>query len=95
MAILRFLKNENFAKIYWSCNFEGFFSQMPLRSHECFFYILMLHQEYCWISEKNSCDYNGNAAVSPQKCQKIKIWSTLRSCGVAMTSFQGLKLFVF
>ena len=44
MAILRFLKNENFAKSYRSCNFEGF-SEVH-EDHIMFFHILIVHHEY-------------------------------------------------
>ena len=44
--------------------------------------------------EKNHVTIMAPLAVSAQKRQKIKFRSTLRSCRAAVTSFQGLKLFV-
>ena len=95
MDILRFLKNENFVKIYWSCNFEGFFYQVPLRSHECFFIYWYYTRNATEFLKKPHVTIMAPIVVSSQKHQKIKFWSTLRAFEAAVTSFQSLKLFVF
>ena len=48
-----------------------FFSQVPLRDHV--FFILIVHQECYWISEKYLCDHNGTRSSELSKTSKNQI----------------------